>query len=93
MLPPAPGRLSTTTCWPSLSLSRGTIIRTTASVLPPGGNVTTMRIGLLGKSGCVAGAWACADRTPAASSAAAARKNMFIDCLLVPRLETVSMHS
>jgi hypothetical protein len=46
MLPPAPGRLSTTTCWPSLSFRRGTSMRTTASALPPGGKVTTMRMGL-----------------------------------------------
>jgi hypothetical protein len=67
MLPPAPGRLSTTTCWPSFSLSLGTSMRTTASALPPGGKVTTIRIGLLGKSLPLP----CARAGPASSAQAA----------------------
>src|SRR6185369_11887684 len=64
MLPPAPGRLSMTTCWPSLSPSLGATMRTVASVEPPGGKVTIMRIGLLGQA---AGAGVCA-RLPAATA-------------------------
>ena len=57
MLPPAPGRLSTITCWPSRSPSLGATMRTVASDEPPGGKVTIMRIGLAGQA---AGAGVCA---------------------------------
>src|SRR5262245_54198849 len=41
MLPPAPGLLSTTTCWPHISESRAPMMRPTASMPPPGVNGTT----------------------------------------------------
>src|SRR6476469_2314691 len=75
MLPPAPGRLSMTTCWPSRSPSLGATMRTVASVEPPGGKVTMMRIGLLGHG---AGAGACA--RPAAAPA--------INAAATPRVRT-----
>src|SRR6187549_549808 len=48
MLPEAPGRFSTTICWPSSSAMRGWMMRPTKSDAPPGANGTIMRIGLLG---------------------------------------------
>src|SRR5437870_13003633 len=48
MLPPAPGLLSTTTCWPHISERRAPMMRPTASMPPPGVNGTTsltMRFG------------------------------------------------
>ncbi|MNU02435.1 hypothetical protein D3C72_2461390 [compost metagenome] len=48
MMPLAPGRFSTTTDCFSASPSFCEIRRATTSVPPPGGNGTTMRIGLLG---------------------------------------------
>src|SRR6266568_4534243 len=48
MLPPEPVRFSTMTGWPSASPSRGASARAVKSVIPPGGKVTTSRIGLLG---------------------------------------------
>ena len=54
-LPPAPARLSTTTGWPSLSLSRCAISLATASVLPPAGKGTTRVMVLLGQSEAKAG--------------------------------------
>src|SRR4051812_46285683 len=48
MLPAAPGRLSTITCCPSLSLSLGVSARAVVSVPPPGAKPTIMRIGFVG---------------------------------------------
>src|SRR5262245_33312939 len=45
MLPPAPGRLSGTTLWPSCLLSASAMIRAKMSVEPPAANGTIMRIG------------------------------------------------
>lgn len=79
LLPPAPVRLSTTTGWPSFSVSRGTSRRTTASVLPPGGKVTTMRIGLLGQSVLAVCAWLVAAAPQAlAAITSAVRKRAFM---------------
>src|SRR5688500_9897802 len=63
MLPPAPGRFSTTTCWPSALASWSAITRARMSVDWPGGNGTTILIGLVGQ------VWAS---TPGATDAAAA---------------------
>src|SRR5919201_313082 len=49
MLPPAPARFSTTTCWPSNSPSAGATMRPTVSVPPPGSKPTTVVIGFAGK--------------------------------------------
>ena len=46
---PAPGRFSTITCWPHISVSFGPIVRASASVALPAPNGTMMRIGLVGK--------------------------------------------
>ena len=57
MLPPAPGLLSTVTGWPRAAhLSAST--RASVSGAPPGGNVTTILIGLVGHT--AACAWAAA---------------------------------
>ncbi len=50
MLLAAPGRLSTTTAWPSASLSFWLMVRATTSVAPPGVNPTTMRTGFDGNA-------------------------------------------
>jgi hypothetical protein len=47
-VPPAPARLSTTTCWPISPLSFSAMMRMTMLVLPPGGNGTISVIGRLG---------------------------------------------
>ena len=47
--PAAPGLFSTTTGWPKRSARCGPMVRAIRSTLPPGGNGTTMRTGLLGK--------------------------------------------
>jgi hypothetical protein len=49
MLPLAPARLSTTTCWPHTSLSFCETTRATMSVAPPGENGTITRTGFVGK--------------------------------------------
>ena len=49
MVPAAPGRLSTTTCWRICSASFGPRRRAVMSLgLAPGGNGTTIRIGRFG---------------------------------------------
>jgi len=50
MLPPAPGRFSTTTACPHFSESFCPTMRASASEAPPGVWGTTMRTGLLGKT-------------------------------------------
>ena len=62
MLPAAPPRLSTTTCWPSDWLSESDRIRAMMSVGPPGANGTTTVMGRSGK--------AAAGRTRHSSAAA-----------------------
>src|SRR6185503_7992748 len=57
IVPAAPGRLSTTTCWCICSASFGPRIRAVMSLgLAPGGNGTTMRIGREGYASGLAGA-------------------------------------
>src|SRR5882672_7162948 len=48
MLPPAPARFSTMTCWPRLSPRNLATMRATVSVPPPGSKPTTMVIGFDG---------------------------------------------
>src|SRR3954454_14010562 len=50
MVPAAPARFSTITCWPSASPSAGATARAVMSTLPLGGQGTTMRTGLFGNS-------------------------------------------
>ena len=47
-MPPAPGRLSMTTCWPQASVSFWPMKRARMSVLPPGVNGTISLTGLVG---------------------------------------------
>src|SRR5205085_3675286 len=75
MLPPAPARFSTTTCWPRRSASAGATMRAVVSVPPPGSKPTTMVIGFAGKF-CAAAPWLMA-------SAASAANTQFICILLV----------
>src|SRR5882762_3812882 len=49
-MPPAPGRFSTTICWPSVSDIFGPMMRVIVSGSPPGAYGTTILIGLVGKS-------------------------------------------
>src|SRR5688572_12618255 len=49
MLPPAPARFSTSTCWPTFSAMNLATTRATVSVPPPGSKPTTMVIGFDGK--------------------------------------------
>src|SRR5437879_7836556 len=62
MLPPAPARFSTTTCWPMFSLIVLATMRATVSVPPPGSKPTTIVTGLLGKLPCADAV--AANRTP-----------------------------
>src|SRR5512138_2492487 len=48
MVPPAPARFSTTTCWPSCSESVFATMRAVVSVPPPGSKPTTVVIGFVG---------------------------------------------
>src|SRR5450759_911123 len=59
ILPPAPGRLSMTTVWPSSGRRLSAITRAVTSVLPPGGYGTTSLIGLEGQVSANAGNAAC----------------------------------
>src|SRR6185503_18476088 len=61
MMPLAPGRESTTTCWPQDSVSFCPRMRASVSEVPPGENGMIMRIGLAGY-GSAAGTGA--PRTP-----------------------------
>src|SRR3954469_2846664 len=47
-MPPAPGMLSTTICWPSASVNLGAMVRVVMSATPPGPKGSTIRIGLFG---------------------------------------------
>src|SRR5262245_35756892 len=49
VIPAAPGRFSTTTGWPRISLMIGATARAVTSTLPPAANGTMIRIGSLGK--------------------------------------------
>src|SRR5438046_4229754 len=49
-MPPAPGRFSTTICWPSASDIFGPMMRVIVSGRPPGAYGTIILIGLVGKS-------------------------------------------
>src|SRR5713226_9414681 len=62
MLPPAPARFSTSTCWPRFSPIVLATIRATVSVPPPGSKPTTIVTGLLGKLACADAV--AANRTP-----------------------------
>src|SRR5690606_28337932 len=72
IVPLAPPRFSITTLCPRRSASRLPNMRPTASVLPPGGKGTTIRIGLFGQSvscACAVGS-AIADTAVATAMAA-----------------------
>src|SRR5439155_13859416 len=62
MLPPAPARFSTTTCWPRFSPIVLATIRATVSVPPAGSKPTTIVTGLLGKLPCAEAV--AANKTP-----------------------------
>src|SRR3954463_1774532 len=73
MLPPAPARFSTMTCWPMFSARNFATTRATVSVPPPGSKPTTMVIGFDGKF--------CAVAKQENENAKAARRNF----ILLPR--------
>src|SRR3954462_5371098 len=62
MLPPAPGRFSTTTGWPRRSDIGTAMLRATRSALPPGGKLTMKRIGFDGHCAWAAPASAISSR-------------------------------
>ena len=71
-VPPAPGRFSTTTGWPSLSLSTLEATRAMKSEPPPGAKGQTIFSDLLGKA-----SWArpwCGSARPASGAGRAAQK-------------------
>src|SRR5262245_22262073 len=74
-MPPAPPTFSTTTCWPSASLSPLATIRPRRSVPPPGGNGITI---VTGRSGQV---WAVVGLMPSPNTATA--KSTSSICLMV----------
>src|SRR3954447_16711554 len=60
-MPPAPARFSTTTVEPATERWRKAAARrATTSVLPPGGNGTTSRIGRFGQPSCAEARGGCA---------------------------------
>src|SRR4249919_816755 len=67
MLPPAPGRFSAITCWPSALVSWSAITRARMSVDWPGGKGTMMRIGLVGQA-CAKALGASAAVAPSVSA-------------------------
>src|SRR5688572_28238128 len=73
MLPCAPARLSTMTCWPHVSPSFAARIRASASVPPPGGNGTMKRTGLSGNC-----AGTCASARAGTAPRSIAMKRRFI---------------
>src|SRR5687768_5521277 len=62
MVPPAPGRFSTMTDWPSASARRCAYMRVAMSMPPPAAKPTMMRMGLVGYDGAED---VCASATPA----------------------------
>src|SRR5215471_16082424 len=52
MVPPAPGRFSTTMVWPQRLLNSSPMVRATMSTAPPGGKGTSRCTGLDGKVSC-----------------------------------------
>src|SRR5256885_1412240 len=56
MVPPAPGRFSTSTCWPSAAESLSATGRAMVSVAEPGVKGTMMRMGLEGNDCAIAAA-------------------------------------
>src|SRR5688572_16801575 len=55
-MPPAPGRFSITTGWPSVSASRCEKLRAAKSAMPPGANATMTRTGFDGNGWAHTGA-------------------------------------
>jgi len=71
MAPPPPPRFSTTTGWPRFLLNSSDTMRAMMSVVPPAGNGTISRIGLLGNAWAEAASGSTAQ---AASSAPPSRR-------------------
>src|SRR5450432_3797618 len=65
MLPPAPARLSTTTCWPHASDNFAATTRAITSVGPPGANGTIMRTAFVGYGASAANVGAAPIAIPA----------------------------
>src|SRR2546421_5519416 len=82
MFPAAPGRLSTITCWPHASESFCAAARASRSVVPPAGNGTTRRTGLVGYVACAPLANGAA--SDAITSASAATTVVVTRCMLPP---------
>src|SRR5712671_4819844 len=78
MVPPAPPRFSTTTCWPSDLLILSATMRPSASLPPPGGNGMTSVTGRTGYAWAAAGRGASDDTTRPLTRLMKARR--FIQC-------------
>src|SRR5712664_1272187 len=74
MVPPAPPRLSTTTCWPSDLLILSATMRPSASLPPPGGNGMTSVTGRVGYACAAAGRGASDDTIAAPTRLMKARR-------------------
>src|SRR5215210_580786 len=68
MRPPAPPRLSSTSCWPSAADMLGVTVRASTSGVPPAGTDTTTLIGFVGYVCAAAGAEINGAATTAAAS-------------------------
>src|SRR6266404_8780719 len=75
MLPPAPGRFSAITCWPSALVSWSAITRARMSVDCPGGKGTMILIGLDGHC------WARAGAVSEAAAEATSSRRVIIESL------------
>src|SRR5688572_21219207 len=85
IVPPAPPRLSTSTCWPIDSPMRCATSRATTSVVPPAGKGTTIRSGRAGKAGSAA--WRTLDASASAASETA-RTNVPVIAMRSPPLKS-----
>src|SRR5215475_9882645 len=93
MVPPAPVRFSTTTCWPIVSDMRSPAARAIKSIAPPGASGTMIRTGLFGQSDACAQARERLPR-PAATAPVAAKRSArrFSFDIVFPLEETVSRY-
>ena len=78
MVPEAPPRFSTTTGWPSIGAILSANSRATASTPPPGGKLTTRRMGREGKL-----SWAGAGEA-ASGAASTASESASVRFMIVP---------
>src|SRR5690349_10916674 len=93
MVLPAPGRFSTTICWPSARVSRTPMTRQMMSGVPPAACVTIILIGRVGQSSARA-SWRASPAPPAsAASAPTTRMTVrLVECFIFPALSASRRH-